>query len=102
MIQFYLACVGITIIITQSSIFEKPREVFSNMGDFFDELIHCPMCMGFWVGIFLSFLYGKDIILVAPTSSLLSWVIFSIINLTYSITNYFLNHGFNEEIDEIQ
>ena len=102
MIQFYLACVGITIIITQSSIFEKPREVFSNMGDFFDELIHCPMCMGFWVGIFLSLLYGKDIVIVAPTSSLLSWIIFSIINLTYSITNYFLNHGFNEEIDEIQ
>lgn len=91
MIEFYLTCIGITIIITQSSILEKFRNKVSSMGDFFDELIHCAMCSGFWVGAVMALIYGNDLISSAAISSLTSWLTFTVANLLYSITNYLLN-----------
>jgi hypothetical protein len=49
---FVLAAYGLTQILVYGSIFNKIRptkEYAFGMG----ELFHCPMCMGFWVGLFL-------------------------------------------------
>ena len=49
---FILAAYGMTQIIIFGSIFNKIRpskERFGGLG----KLFHCPMCMGFWVGVFL-------------------------------------------------
>lgn len=49
---FVLAAYGLTQILVYGSIFNKIRpskDLLFGLG----ELFHCPMCMGFWVGVFL-------------------------------------------------
>ena len=50
LLYFILVCSGMTQIIVYGSIFKnfRPRKEF--LGGF-GELFHCPMCMGFWVGL---------------------------------------------------
>ena len=45
---------GITISITHGKIFNSFRVWTSQKSTFFGDLFRCPMCLGFWVGIFLS------------------------------------------------
>jgi hypothetical protein len=47
---FILVCYGLTQILVYGSIFNKirPRHHF----------FHCPMCMGFWVGVFIYWLFN--------------------------------------------
>ena len=52
LIYFILTAYGLTQILTVGSIFNKvrpSREWLYGSG----KLFHCPMCMGFWVGLFL-------------------------------------------------
>ncbi len=46
---FSLACVGMTQILVYGKILDKIRPTQGWMG----ELLSCPMCAGFWVGVFL-------------------------------------------------
>ena len=46
---FCLAAYGLTQIVVYSKVFEPIRPKFGWWGDLF----HCPMCVGFWVGVFL-------------------------------------------------
>jgi len=48
MIEFILATIGLTFIITQFYIFEGVRNYITKHSKFFGKLIHCPACMGFW------------------------------------------------------
>ena len=34
-------------------IYLQKREFISSKSDWLCELLHCPMCIGFWVGVFL-------------------------------------------------
>ena len=52
LIYFILAAYGLTQILVFGSIFNKIRPPKSWLHGF-GKLFHCPMCMGFWVGIFL-------------------------------------------------
>jgi hypothetical protein len=52
LLYFVLAAFGMTFIIVYSSIFERVREI-STRYQFTGKLFHCPLCMGFWVGVFL-------------------------------------------------
>ena len=57
LIWFVLASYGLTQILVYGKIFNNYRpskEDFRGWG----ELFHCPMCMGFWVGVFLFFING--------------------------------------------
>ena len=52
LIYFVLAAYGLTQILVFGSIFNKvrpPKEYLYGLG----KLFHCPMCMGFWSGVFL-------------------------------------------------
>ena len=52
-----LVCFGISFAITHSKVFsfirEKANDTHSMVGYFFS----CPMCMGFWVGLLLSWFW---------------------------------------------
>ena len=57
LIWFILAAYGLTQIIVYGTIFNKirpPKDWLNGFG----ELFHCPMCMGFWVGVFLCGING--------------------------------------------
>lgn len=64
LLLFILIGFGITTIITKSSIFEPLRDRLDNGGDtlsenFFGMLIVCPMCVGFWIGVLQSVIFGS-------------------------------------------
>lgn len=76
-----LGLVGITIIITSSVIFEDIRERISNSSQVFGKLINCPMCTGFWVGLFFGFISDMaPPILIGGLVSLLSWSVYTVID----------------------
>jgi len=52
LVWFILCAYGLTQILVYGSIFNKIRPAKSWLRGF-GELFHCPMCMGFWVGVFL-------------------------------------------------
>ena len=52
LIFFVLAAYGLTQIIVFGSIFNRIRPS-KNWLRGFGKLFHCPMCMGFWAGVFL-------------------------------------------------
>ena len=57
LLWFMLAAFGLTQILVYGKIFDKYRptkEDYRGWG----EVFHCPMCMGFWVGMFLFFING--------------------------------------------
>ena len=54
-IWFILACYGLTQALVYGKVFDNIRpekEDYRGWG----EVFHCPMCMGFWVGMFLFFI----------------------------------------------
>lgn len=53
LIYFILCAYGITSVIVYSHIFKFIRREVSCWSDWLCELLHCPMCTGFWVGILL-------------------------------------------------
>lgn len=64
LLLFLLAGFGVTTIITKGDIFEPLRSSLDNNKEglyenFFGILITCPMCVGFWVGIFQSIMFGS-------------------------------------------
>ncbi len=57
LIWFCLAAHGLTQILVYGKIFQKYRPTKGQfMG--WGEVFHCPMCMGFWVGLFLFSING--------------------------------------------
>ena len=76
-----LGLVGITIIITSSVFFESVRERVSNYSQVLGELINCPMCTGFWVGLFFGFVSGiAPPVIIGGLVSLLSWSIYTVVD----------------------
>lgn len=49
-----LAHYGLTNILVTSKLLKPFRIIIDKYSDFFSALIHCIMCTGFWVGIFMS------------------------------------------------
>lgn len=63
LILFILVSVSVTNIITSEFIFEKPREWWMKLFGWNEKLkylITCPICLGFWVGLALSFPFGIE------------------------------------------
>jgi len=53
LLYFILASWGMTQILVYGTIFKAQRNWIKEKSDWLGELIHCPMCTGFWVGAFL-------------------------------------------------
>tara|TARA_Y100000114_G_C11741324_1_gene319090 strand:+ start:1375 stop:1689 length:315 start_codon:yes stop_codon:yes gene_type:complete len=74
LLYFILASWGMTQILVYGSIFEKHRYWIAERSDWFGTLIHCPMCTGFWVGVFLFGINGYT----------------ELFNFEYNIANLFI------------
>ena len=57
MLNFILAAYGMTFILVYGKIFEdvRPPKDYTKK---WNTLFHCPLCMGFWVGVFLFSING--------------------------------------------
>lgn len=63
LVLFILVSVSVTNIITSEFIFEPIREAWMRWFDRWEKLkylITCPICLGFWVGLALSFPFGIE------------------------------------------
>lgn len=66
LLAWCLAVFGFTYIVVFSKITKSIREWADNVSfDWFGELLHCPLCTGFWVGLLGHFL------MFSPTGSFL-------------------------------
>ena len=83
--------VGLTIIISAGAIFEKPREWILSKSKFFGELISCPMCLGFWVGLSYAVLYSENLFILSGLTSLFSWITYNIVDLVSTASAYITN-----------
>jgi hypothetical protein len=70
LIWFILAAYGLTYILVFGSIFEPIRPTKGKLGD----LLHCPLCTGFWAGVFLWSINGAT----------------ELFNFEYSLINAFI------------
>ena len=91
MILNILSCVGITIILTQSSLFERLRDWVSSYSEKLGELVNCPMCMGVWVGFIMSFIFSCNIFHLSFITSIASWSLSAVINLFINLSYYYDN-----------
>ena len=71
LLLFILCAYGLTQILVYGSIFNKirpPKEWLKGLG----ELFHCPMCMGFWVGVFLWGINGHTELFIFDDNNLVT------------------------------
>lgn len=52
-LEFSLATIGLTFIITQFYIFKKFRKWVCEKSEFFGKLFSCTACSGFWCGLII-------------------------------------------------
>ena len=86
---FILTAYGLTQVLVYGSIFNKIRQTKGFLG----ELFHCPMCLGFWVGVFL---YGISFYTELFTFEL-NWANPIILGSLSSGTSYALSMLFGDE-----
>jgi len=89
LVWFVLAAYGLTQILVYGSIFNKIRPEKG----FFGELFHCPMCLGFWIGVLL---YGFSFYTELFTFEL-NWANPIILGSLSSGTSYALSMLFGDE-----
>tara|TARA_R110002072_G_scaffold156730_1_gene307248 strand:- start:301 stop:630 length:330 start_codon:yes stop_codon:yes gene_type:complete len=94
---FILAAYGMTQLIVYASIFDKIRPSKEWLGGF-GELFNCPMCMGFWVGVFLCGINGYTE-LFSYEHSVVNYFILGCLS---SGTSYVLNMVFGDYGIKIQ
>ena len=78
---FSFACIGMTQILVYGKIFDKLRPTYGWPG----ELASCPMCMGFWVGIFLWAISDSTGLFIFDDS----WVTALVLGCYSSVISYF-------------
>ncbi len=87
-----LGSVGITIILTRSSLFERPREFVDSKSSLLGELVSCPMCLGMWIGFLTSLFVINNTIIFSiyygGVTSLLGYFFESIISMFNSVSYY--------------
>lgn len=68
---------GFTYIAVYSQMTFKVRELLTKMSRFLGDLVHCPLCLGFWVGLLAHFVCGsptQNFFFDACLGSISAWV----------------------------
>tara|TARA_B100000131_G_scaffold261741_1_gene257956 strand:+ start:2067 stop:2384 length:318 start_codon:yes stop_codon:yes gene_type:complete len=97
---FTLGCVGLTIILTSSSLFDRARLFLGSKSELIGELAQCPMCLGFWVGAVTSYLAMENAFIYSiyygGVISFLSYFLATITGLINNIS-YMIEMNYGEE-----
>ena len=85
-VQYFISAVGIVLIVTRSSIIEKLIKSWlpHSMGSF----LSCPMCFGFWVGVFYGTLGIYESIVRGFSVSLLSYLVISVADTLHAYMDH--------------
>ena len=59
LLVWILVCYGITNVVTGSTIMAPVRQKSQKIHKKLGELLECPMCFGFWVGVAVSLLWAS-------------------------------------------
>jgi len=86
---FITTSVGVTAGLVVGSLLDKPRQFIAERSDFLGEMIHCPMCTGFWVGAATSLLFDVSPLYGAFMISLFSWVIIQLVDSAMRVGEYY-------------
>lgn len=83
---------GVTMIVTETTIFEPLRNSVKNLNGWLGDLLSCPRCFGFWVGIAcqsgydifehldnIEINYFVSIFVVGVFSSAINWLLYQIV-----------------------
>jgi len=81
MITWILIMLGITLTASRASITWDIRKWMLRKSTFRGELVHCPMCVSFWVGMSLSFFSSPTgfVMLDGFFAVGVTWIVYSII-----------------------
>ena len=81
MLEWILVSFGMTFTVTHSKLFKGVREEATELSPRLGELLCCPMCLGFWTGMFLSVVWKNitgNLILDGFLSLSTCWLLFAI------------------------
>lgn len=97
LILFLVGSVGMTHIIIDGSIFDKPRRFLkNNLPEYLHNLFECYMCCGFWCGVIMGSLIITDkiplIFACGCTASALSHLHATVLNTLESISIKYTNN----------
>jgi hypothetical protein len=81
-LEFILATVGLTFIVTQSKLFKPVRDFFGRINGMLGYLLGCPMCFGLWSGLIVWTLQelSLDIVVYGFIGSFLSYVFYLLLS----------------------
>ena len=91
---------SLTIIIVHSEIFRPIREWILNRSSKLGYLVQCPMCLGVWIGGIWAAIFGGDILLQSLLTSLLSWIIYSVVTAFGAVGDYFTENLASNNLGE--
>tara|TARA_Y100001937_G_scaffold67142_1_gene91842 strand:- start:540 stop:818 length:279 start_codon:yes stop_codon:yes gene_type:complete len=81
MLEWILVSFGITFSVTHGKLFDNFREQLAKDNKRLGQLVRCPMCLGFWVGMFLSLTWKSvtGVVFLDGFFSLAScWLLFAV------------------------
>lgn len=87
-----VAATGATAIIVYGSLFNVPRDWLKNKHRILREFLSCSMCVGFWVGLCVSYVLNVDSmqhILLGFASSAASWLYDGAVGACQAIEVYY-------------
>lgn len=90
-LMFLTTVAGATSIIVGSYLLEPLRQLILRISGRLQSFIECPMCVGFWVGLFVAIPFGINPIVGGLTSSFVSWASYTIIDAASSLASYYDN-----------
>jgi len=81
-LEFLLSTIGLTIIVTQSKLFEPLRKGAGKIHSKLEYLLNCPMCFGLWSGIIVYILqtHKVDFLLYGFMGSFISYLAYLLIH----------------------
>lgn len=90
-LMFLMSSAGLTAIIVGSHIFSVPRDFLSEKSENIKVFLNCPMCVGFWVGLFLSMTlpFSVNVFTAGFSASLFSWAVYTLVDAADSVASHF-------------
>jgi len=80
-LEFILSTIGLTIIVTQSKLFEPIRKGAGKIHSKLEYLLNCPMCFGVWSGILVHIIqtHKLDFLIYGFIGSFVSYLAYLLI-----------------------